>query len=721
MGQSNLKLNIQKFASNGVQIAQAYETDVDIGSNTSYVYLEIKVTTNSTTYNNTGGAYVNITASSPNNSYGTGNVYFKVSKNSNITVWSGKLGPFSHNSDGTSGNVSVNVSSYITSSTKPSASTSVGMSTIPRYANITSFAVYQRDETSVQFSWTADAYCDYGWYSADNGGSWHDLPTNNIIGGLSPGTGYNFKLRLRRQDSQLTTDSGTVWQQTYSYPYPSSINNFTIGEGATVTLYNPLGRDCLLQLISNNDGSIIGQYSGTYSGPVNTEFKTEQAINSQYASIPNSQSGTYYAKVTYGSSVQTRGTGTYYVNANDCQPQFSNFAFEDINEKTVALTGNNQNCILGYSFIKAIIVPENKAAALRGATMTKYRLVIGSNTNEQAFKSDETVELLITDTGGNKIGANATNFDVYAIDSRGFSTLVRKVPNEIISYSVLKKNTGEVAQRVDENGEVTGISERVNLSFSGKMWYGNFGQVDNSLSVTYRYKETSSTEWITGTTAIEPTIVSEGENIGDFSFSGLIMGDTENGFDISKAYNVEVTVSDKLSSITYTISLSSGTPHIAYAKNGVSIMGKYDDETGGLLQCGGVRATYDIPNYSYLSGGDNEYIIKVGQYFDGDIVRTIYRKRLMVQVNESEGISKIKHKLPVFARVISLQGFLNVYGGLGGVPIPYTYVNDKSDFKFSVTMELDLDYLIIKNSGSISDGIFPHFAMVTVDYYIRES
>lgn len=715
MGQSNLKLDIQKFASNGVQIAQAYETDVDIGNNTSYVYLEIKVTTNSTTYNNTGGAYVNITASSPNNSYGTGNVYFKVSKNANITVWSGKLGPFSHNSDGTSGNVNVNVSSYITSSTKPKASTSIGMSTIPRYANITSFAVYQRDETSVQFGYSVDSNCDYGWYSADNGGSWHDLPTNNIIGGLSPGTGYNFKLRVRRQDSQLTTDSGTVWQQTYSYPYPSSINNFTIGEGATVTLYNPLGRNCLLQLISNNDGSIIGQYSGTYNGPVNAEFKTEQAINSQYASIPNSQSGTYYAKVTYGSSVQTKGTGTYYVNANDCQPQFSNFTFEDINEKTVALTGNNQNCVLGYSFIKAIIVPENKATALRGATITKYRLVIGSNTNEQAFKSNENVELLITDTGGNKIGANATSFDVYAIDSRGFSTLVKKVPNEIINYSILKKNTGEVAQRVDENGEVVGISERVNLSFGGKMWYGNFGQVDNSLSVTYRYKETSSTEWITGTTVIEPTIVSEGENIGDFSFSGLIIGDTENGFDISKAYNLEVTVNDKLSSITYTISLSSGTPHIAYAKNGVSIMGKYDDETGGLLQCGGVRATYDIPNYSYISSESDEHIIKVGQYFDGSTTpKTIYRKRLFIIIS-STGITTLSHKLPENCHVLDLRGVL-VVNGINCVPIPYIYINENSNKKFSISMELDTTNLIITTSGSISSSL--PAAGVTIDYYI---
>jgi hypothetical protein len=43
------------------------------------------------------------------------------------------------------------------------------------------------------------------------------------------------------------------------------------------------------------------------------------------------------------------------------------------------------------------------------------------------------------------------------------------------------------------------------------------------------------------------------------------------------------------------MNLGSGTPHVAYAQNGVGIMGKYDDEAGGKLQIAGVPVLeYDI-------------------------------------------------------------------------------------------------------------------------------
>ena len=465
-----MPLDIQKFASNGVHIVQAYETDVDVANNWSYVYLEIQVSTNSTTYNNTGNAYVNIVATSPNDSYGTGNVKFNISKNTTKTVWSGKLGPFRHNADGTSGNVSVTVTSYITSSTKPSTSGSVALSTIPRYVNITSFSVSQRDETSVTFNWSADATCDHAWYSTDNGGSWHDLPTNNIVSGLSAGTGYNFKLRLKRADSQLVTESGTAWQQTFYYPHATSLNDFTIGDGATVNLYNPLGRNCTLQLISNNDGSVIGTYSGTYAGAVNAEFKTADAIDRQYKSIPNSQSGTYYAKVTYGSSVHVNGSKTYYIRTAECHPTFNLFTFEDIKEKTLALTGNNQSCIKGYSTIKATVPVSQKASAKKYASIKKYRLTIGDKTDEENYSDTEDVSMQIENVPSG-------TFTVYAIDTRELSTPVQLLATNIINYEDIKKGDTITAIRTNEDGEVVGTSELVKLSFNGSIWYNEDGEL----------------------------------------------------------------------------------------------------------------------------------------------------------------------------------------------------------------------------------------------------
>jgi len=104
---------------------------------------------------------------------------------------------------------------------------SITLPSIPRYATINSFNVSKRSETSVTMSFTANATIDYVWYSTNNGSSWtgYDITDGTsasfTISGLSPNTTYNFKIRVRRADSQLTTDSGTITQATYNIPNQS--------------------------------------------------------------------------------------------------------------------------------------------------------------------------------------------------------------------------------------------------------------------------------------------------------------------------------------------------------------------------------------------------------------------------------------------------------------------------------------------------------------------
>ena len=62
-----MKLNIQLFG--GSLSISASECDVSVENNTSYISLTIKATTNSTTYNTSGSAYVNATLTGQNNTY----------------------------------------------------------------------------------------------------------------------------------------------------------------------------------------------------------------------------------------------------------------------------------------------------------------------------------------------------------------------------------------------------------------------------------------------------------------------------------------------------------------------------------------------------------------------------------------------------------------------------------------------------------------------------
>lgn len=92
------------------------------------------------------------------------------------------------------------------------------ISCVGAYANITSFTVSKRDATSLTVNWGADVTCDALQY-AINDGNWVGASgTSFVVSGLSPNTGYNIKIQVRRQDSQQWTASGNYWQSTYRLP-----------------------------------------------------------------------------------------------------------------------------------------------------------------------------------------------------------------------------------------------------------------------------------------------------------------------------------------------------------------------------------------------------------------------------------------------------------------------------------------------------------------------
>ena len=136
-----------------------------------------------------------------------------------------------HNSDGTG-------SCYIYGIIYGPSGTSMGgrvvegdatvtLDRIPRYTSITSFTVSKRNETSVTYNFSTADICDYAEYSTNNGSSWTGVDIADgksgsfNVTGLSPNTTYNFKLRVRRKDSQLKTESSTVQQTTYKVPTQS--------------------------------------------------------------------------------------------------------------------------------------------------------------------------------------------------------------------------------------------------------------------------------------------------------------------------------------------------------------------------------------------------------------------------------------------------------------------------------------------------------------------
>lgn len=268
---------------------------------------------------------------------------------------------------------------------------SADLPTIPRYATINSFTVSKRDETSFTFNWSANATIDYVWYSTNNGSSWTGYDTADgtsgsfTVGSLSANTTYNCKLRVRRKDSQLNTDSSAVSQTTYDYPHATTTPNFVIENAVTISLYNPLSRNCTVTMYGDDWSTI---YSGSgWTGTTISPFNTPTIISNLYASIPNKKTGTYHIKVQYGGVARDKtNAGTYTVNETINKPTFTDFNYQDINTNTVNLTGSNQILVDNNSECKFSL--SQRAIGVNGASIDSYVCYWGDNYYSTLMEKD---------------------------------------------------------------------------------------------------------------------------------------------------------------------------------------------------------------------------------------------------------------------------------------------------------------------------------------------
>lgn len=346
--------------------------------------------------------------------------------------------------------------------------------TINRYAKITNFVVEKIDETSVKYNWSADVTCDYAWYSKDNGNTWTGLPNSNIVSGLSANTSYSFKLRVRRKDSQLTTDSSTYYQTTYDYPYCNSTPSFTIGDKVNIGLYNPLGRNCTVQMIGA-DGSTIYNGDG-WTGTGIGDFATATIVQNLYNSIPNSKNGTYRIVVSYGSSSKGITGGTYKIRGNEV-PTINGFDYIDVNASTVALTGNNTHIIQNKSVVNARF---HDATPNKGAgSIVKYILEVNG------------LKVEGTKVGQYDLGtinsANDVGLKLTATDSRGLSAsktitvkmLAHSNPSALVSLE--RKNNYEDETYLKVDGAVSSINGKnvMTIKYRYKVSGGSYGSFTN--------------------------------------------------------------------------------------------------------------------------------------------------------------------------------------------------------------------------------------------------
>lgn len=150
-----------------------------------------------------------------------------------------------------------------------------------------------------------------------------------------------------------------------------------------------------LDTIEYNTSDEVFTLSQSVIEDLYSRYTTTNTFNLGFAVETWSADG--QTQISSGNIITTQATIT---GAN---PVFNNFDFEDINSTTLALTGNDQINVNGYSNIKITISNSNKAIPQKGATMKKYRIVVGGQTididSNEAYKCSKANTVLCTLNG----------------------------------------------------------------------------------------------------------------------------------------------------------------------------------------------------------------------------------------------------------------------------------------------------------------------------------
>lgn len=345
----------------------------------------------------------------------------------------------------------------------------------------------------------------------------------------------------------------------------SSAPNFNDEGNPTITYSNPAGNaiTSLQARIENipNGGSVIpyvGYRDISKTGTSYTFNLTEAERNTLRSACKNSNTlAVKFVVRTIIGGIEYWSTLDRTLTIANATPTVTSATTVDVNNTTIALTGSSGTIVKGYSNLK---VSNIVASAYKSATLKSVIVDDISETYTSGYA--KTI---------NKYTKN--NVAIKIVDSRGNTSATLTKTLGFVNYTPVTKGNISVAR------SSSGVGEGLTLTLDGTWFNGSFGAVTNTLAVSYRFKETSSSTWTTGATALTVT-----KNGNKFSINQAIRGDTTSGFDINKTFNLEVIFADKLSTATFSIIVSAGSPAIAIKGNKIALGGKFDDSLDTDIQ-----------------------------------------------------------------------------------------------------------------------------------------
>ena len=403
---------------------------------------------------------------------------------------------------------------------------SITLTKIDRYPTVT-VSNTSKTETSITMKWTSDLTCNRVRYrvSADSGSTWGSWASKTVnaktgsytVSGLSANTTYTVQTELRSSASGLTATANKS-VKTYNWPY-ATINNFNLKDGTTITITNPLNRECFLEVFA--EGTSVERWDGAY-----TDELEQYAINDMLGLIPNSMTGSWYATVTYDGHVTTTATKTF--SATGYNPTITSATYADTNATAQAIIQDASKILQNVSTPRFTIA----GTALYNATIASASVTImGVEATGTASGGTATVNCGTINSGSN---VTAT---VTLTDSRGNSA-TQTVTVTMLGYTL--PTAAITLARKNNFYSDTDITVDATVLATGS----------NTPTITVSWRESGASTWA-GSQVVQNNT--------------LTAINSPNGLDNTKAWDVQVVIVDSFGgSTTYTYVVAVGMPIVFF-------------------------------------------------------------------------------------------------------------------------------------------------------------
>lgn len=412
-------------------------------------------------------------------------------------------------------------------------------SQLPRYANFTSHYVSGTTLNTLSVHWEVDANCDVHQYSL-NDGAWTDCSwPNYTISGLSPGTEYNVRTRVRRTDSKLYTTSDYIYGTTASLPASNTPGNINLGSKPSISITSTAYLSKWYYKIYDGNTEI-------YSSPDITSTSHSAVIDS--SSIVNGMLNRHSNDNSWSLSIRfwvvsngttyelTKRSFTCTIPSGQYAPSFNtnNISYVVTDSLSNNITGSNQKVIKGISDIQ---ITCTAASPQGGSNMKSYNATSGSKTASTTNLSSIVMNLTDVDS---------SSVTVQAVDTRNRTTNATKSFAQYVEYSKVNISTSNIT-RYD------GIGQNLIFNIIGSFYKWSGLAINNSIqSIQYQYKLKGQPD-----SSYSSPINITGVTYNDNTFTVNSVS-SDNHFATDKEYTIKISITDKLTTVSYITDIPTG-------------------------------------------------------------------------------------------------------------------------------------------------------------------